>query len=193
MKSNFKIVTIILLLLLINSSCDKDENIDFERDLSFTRGTNLRFYFSDNIGTDLLDLKNNKILPIPYETTIVPIDTFISNDSVLIYNECTIRYNNELGKFYWNISILGTEGITENQFYVKISENDVDTFNVEFTYYPPPNYLYKVYIDNLYYNGKLIMQEKYDENYEYIETLFEKVFIQKNYGVTIEIDHKNAT
>jgi len=184
MKNYLKLSIIVFSIFII--SCEEESETVPKTGEPFYRGNTVKFFYSDNNGVDLLDLRNNVILPISFEDTIPTVESPSQNDTLnYYYDGGTIKYDSELERYYWTTLIYGKRGYKKHQFYVKISETDIDTFDVEFTYTTEGviGGEYYAYIDKLFYNGTLIMQEIVGDNGR--EYSNEKIFIEKDNGKTI--------
>ena len=186
-----KLTFVILLLFSINISCDKDEETEFE--IPKTRETfglanNLKFYFSNPTNSDLLDLNNNVVLPIAFEDGYtIPNPPNSSNNLRYNYVGGQIEFDSENEKFYWNTLILGKMGYENHQFYIMISENDIDTLDVKFKFTKGMSYgggEYSAKVEKLYYNGTLILEQNLNNDSE-IYSLNENIFVQKINDKTI--------
>jgi len=179
-----KLTFAILLLFSIIISCNKEETeVEIPKTgETFGLGSNLKFYFSSPTNTDLLDLNNNVILPVAFEESYeIPNPPTSSNNLRYNYAGGQIRLDSENEKFYWNTLILGKMGYENHQFYIMISENDIDTLDVKFKFTKEimlGGGEYSAKIEKLYYNGTLILEQNLDNDSE-INPSNEKIFIQK--------------
>jgi hypothetical protein len=149
-------------------SCSKDKEVIRPTNDPFSRETNMKFYFSNENGDDLLDLSNNQFLPIAYETTMVLPDTIPADSTTSFqYNGGQIALNSTNDRFYWRNYITGKTGVTVNRIFLRLSETDTDTLDVAFSfssviinnvpgYYPN--------IDRLLYNGTVIRENESSSN-----------------------------
>ena len=179
---NIKLIFSVLLFIGFFGSCSKDESETVPTTGEpFGRATMLKFYFSSDTNSDLLNLTNNVILPVSYEDSFtVPNSPTASNNVRYIYDGGDIRYDSEIQKYAWNTIIYGKKGYLTNKFYVRISETDTDTINVNYKYSNGAmgGDGWYANIDKLYYNGVLILQESLDKNSVTVSS-HDKVFIKK--------------
>ena len=167
---NINIIKLLFLILMTTSSCDKQEEIPATGE-PFGRANSLKFYFSNENSNDLLNLKDNPLLPVTYETNF-SIPEQPSAIDTLQYYYCgeEIKFDTKSRYYYWNTTIPGKQGYRKNQFYVRLSEKDIDTMDVEFSFVRGKGLVggdVYAYIDKLYYNGKLIMEECQNCDYLY--------------------------
>jgi len=177
-----KLILIALLFTGFFSSCSKDEvpTVPVTGE-PFGRATMLKFYFSSDTNSDLLNLNNNVILPVSYENNFtVPSPPTSSNGLRYFYDGGDIQYDAKTDKYAWNTIIYGKMGYLTNKFYVRISETDTDTINVnyKYSYGAIGGDGWYANIDKLYYNGTLILHESQDVNSVTIAS-HDKVFIKK--------------
>jgi len=175
-----KFILVVLLFTGFFSSCIKDETAPVTGE-PFGRANQLKFYFSSDTNPDLLNLNSNVILPVSYETSfIIPNPPTSSNNLRYVYDGGDIQYDPKTDKYTWNTIVYGKQGYLTNKFYVRISETDTDTINVNYKYSNGAiggNGWY-ANIDKLYYNGILILHESLDENLVSTAS-HDKVFIKK--------------
>jgi hypothetical protein len=169
---------IIAFFCIALTSCNSDEISKTGE--PFARANQLQLYYGSDTKTDLLDLNNNTILPVTYEESYIP-STLppITNSLRYDYEGGVIKYDSETKKYYWNTAITGKQGYQNNRIFVRISEKDTDTLDVKFKFTKGAtggsgNY---AYIEKLYYNGTLILEEnsKPGASIEYNK----RVYIQK--------------
>lgn len=186
MKNYLKFSTIIFFFFILIASCEESEEIPKTGE-PFARGTGIQFYYSNDQGEDLLDLRDNTILPVAFQDTFQLPEPPTDEDTIRYYYDGgKIIYDTEINRYFWNTFIYGRSGYVEHQFYVRLSENDIDTIDVEFSF-TTDNVIGSdiyAYIDKLFYNGTLIRHEIQGEN-SGSEYTPEKIFIQKDNGKTI--------
>lgn len=179
-----KIKLFVTLVCIAMTSCNSDEIPNNGE--PFARANQLQLYYSSDTNSDLLDLNNNTILPITYEGSyIAPNLPPITDLQRYDYNGGVIKYDTEIQKYYWNTAITGKQGNPKNRIYVKISEIDTDTLDVKFKFTKGAtggngNY---AYIEKLYYNGTLILEE--NSNPGALIEYKKRVFIQKKGNKTV--------
>ena len=186
MRNYLKLEIIVFTLIMFFISCENESEIIPKTGEPFARGNTVKFYYSNGSGVDLLNLKNNVILPVSFEDTVPIVERPSLNDTLYYYYDGgVIKFDSELERYYWLTPIYGKQGYEKHQFYVKISETDIDTFDVEFSYTTEDivGADFYAYIDKLFYNGTLIMQEIVGDNGR--EYSNDKIFIQKDNGKTI--------
>ena len=175
---------IIAFFCIALTSCNSDEITKTGE--PFARANQLQLYYSSDTKTDLLDLTNNTILPVTYEESYIP-STLppITNTLRYDYVGGVIKYDSETKKHYWNTAITGKQGYENNRIFVRISEKDTDTLDVKFKFTKGAtggdgNY---AYIDKLFYNGTLILEENSNPgaSIEYNK----RVYIQKKEKKTL--------
>jgi len=181
MKS-LKLITTFLCIAF--TCCDSDENSQTGE--PFARANQLQLYYSNETNSDLLNLNNNTIFPITYEDSYIapnlpPITDLLRYD----YDGGVIKYDSEIKKYYWNTAITGKQGHQKNRIYIRISEKDTDTLDVKFKFTKGAtggngNY---AYINKLYYNGTLILEENSNPG-ALIENK-KRVYIQKKEKKTL--------
>ncbi len=188
MRTLLKFNIFIFSCLLLFSACEEEVLIPKTGE-PFGRGNTIKFYFCDGAGNDLLNLRNNTILPVTFEDTINLPEPPTENDTLhYYYNGGVIKYDLETEKYYWRAVIYGKEGYTRHQFYVYISESDIDTIKAEFRYttgaYDGGDGIY-ANIDKLSYNDVVIRRGENTTS----EFVPENIHITKENGnTTISID-----
>jgi hypothetical protein len=177
-----KFILIALLFTGFFSSCTKDDvpTVPVTGE-PFGRATMLKFYFSSDTNSDLLNLNNNVLLPVSYENNFkIPNPPTSSNSLRYIYDGGDIQYDPNTNKYAWNTIIYGKKGYLTNKFYIRISETDTDTLDVNYKYSNGAigGDGWYANIDKLYYNGTLILHESLDKN-SVSTASHDKVFIKK--------------
>ncbi|WP_281635833.1 hypothetical protein [Flavobacterium marginilacus] len=169
-------------LTIISCSSSDNEEQDPETAEPFVRENQLQFYFSSPANTDLLNLNNNIIVPIAYEGKYNPSTLPPKNNSKkYVYQGGTIEYDAAIDKYYWSTGITGKKGIKKNTIFVRITETDTDTLDVNFKFTKGEGSgadKFYAYIEKLYYNDILIHEENSNKKIE-IDPV-KRIFIQKN-------------
>lgn len=173
-------------IVLIAMSCEIDSGIDCNSNNTepeilntgepFARAQTMRFYFRNETGEDLLDSMN--------DNSIRPVFFVNESDDTLFFpdrNQVDIKVDN--GKYYWTTMIYGKEGYHDYQFYVKVTDSDIDTISAYFRYSLGADGGNGIYanIEKLYYNETLIRS---DENTP-CEFAPQNIYITKETGKTI--------
>ncbi|MDA3907402.1 MAG: hypothetical protein PF484_15125 [Bacteroidales bacterium] len=168
MKNYLKLSAIVFSLLLFTSACEKFKRIPKTGE-PFYRAQSMKYYFSNELGDDLLIPEDSIIKPIAFED---------KGDSLFFQSRSRIDYDNQLGNYYWKTGIFGRQGYINYQFYIKISETDVDTLTVKFRYTTEGLVGGGTYanIDKLYYNETLIRSGENTSS----EFIPERIFIMKD-------------
>ena len=182
MKNLIKIL-LTFVSIIAKISCEEENEIPKTGE-PFWRASNMKFYFINQSGEDLLSSENNEIRPIKFDFTLDIPEQETYMDSINYFSESSsISYNSEFEKYYWQTPINGKEGYLSHQFYVFISEGDIDTIRAEFRYttgaYDGGDGIY-ANIDMLTYNG-IIIRSGENTSTEFIP---ENIFILKENGKT---------
>lgn len=181
MKTLNLFIAFFCIILTSCSSSDEEEQSP-ETAEPFVRENQLQFYFSSPTNADLLNLNNNIILPIAYEGKYSPSNLPPKGNSFkYVYQGGTIEYDSAIDKYYWSTVITGKKGIKKNKIFVRISETDTDTLDVNFKFtkgeVAGPDIFY-AYIEKLYYNDILIHEE--NSNKKLLIDPVKRIFIKKN-------------
>jgi len=181
MKNFLLFILTFFSFLILLLSCEKENEIPKTSE-PFARASNMKFYFRSTDCIDLLNTVNN-IRPIAFDFTIeIPAQATFEDSINYFYNNSFISYNSLLEKYYWQTPIYGKKGYIKHQFYVSISENDIDTLKAEFRYTTGADGGDGIYanIEKLSYNGIAI---RHSEN-KSSEFVPENIFITKQNGKT---------
>lgn len=171
---NFSLFAAIFFLTLFG--CGKEESAPEipKSGEPFARALRMEYYFSNEFGDDLLIPQNEIVRPLTFE---------LRGDSLYFHGNSEIDLNPEKEKYYWNTVLYGRKGYRDFQFFVQISESDIDTLTVEYRYTTGATGGDGIYanIDKLYYNQTLIRSM---EN-THVEFVPEEIHITKSNGRTL--------
>ncbi len=186
MKGKLYLIISISIMLFATVACHKSNEIPATGE-PFYRANSLKFFFTDGTNKDLLNLRNNPILPVTFEYTFQapalpgPADTMRYN-----YMGMEIKYDTETKMYAWNTGINGKSGIQTHEVYIAVNESDIDTLKAYFSYIMGdviPNGPYAI-VEKLYYNGILITEEKMNSESGIQEFTNKRIFIKKENGAT---------
>ena len=185
MKTKIFLSLFICITLCTINACKKTLEIP-KTGYEFARGNDLRFYYIDGSNKDLLNLKNHPLLPVAFrDTACQPVAPNHSDSSFYSFCGCSINYDSESRFYYFNTAIFGKQGYETDEFYIKVTDEDVDTLKAYFHYTwgaSGGDGIY-AYVDKLYYNGILITTEKTVSGTANSFT-HKKIFILKENGKT---------
>lgn len=183
--------TIIISLFITGfSSCSTETDSDIPSklipDSDFYRANNLKFYYLDNTGKDLINPKNESTLPVTLskgESFPDDLGSSYTSGNDYTYNRSwnTVSFDSEEGLYAFNTGILGIANKDTNRFYIVIKNQNVpDIIDTEFYITDKDVIGGKTYafVKALYYNGKKVYSETDGHKWP------GKIFIVKGNGKT---------
>ena len=181
-----KYTLIILSLLILLNSCEKNQPETITDNSEFVRCNTIKFFFYKEDGKRLFDLKDTVNFPVSF------VDSFIEPDTYINYGASGVLYNNnfdEIGfdskknDYYWRTGIRGLTNIKQSRIYIKLIDNDIDTLSVDFRFVQDiaDGIFSYAYINRLLYNDVLIRSGEGKSN----EFCPENIIIKKQGGKTV--------